>query len=437
MNTRISSFGLSLGAIITSLILSTSLCKAQVRSTLFFDKDSVRHKAQVDEIIKKMTLREKVAQLFVISISRNPSAKTRASQDSLIRDYGVGNIIIMRGPIHEFMERANYLQKLARYPLLVATDAEWGAAMRFYEYLPYPRQAQLARIEKGAEKLLYKMGRNVGKELLDLNIYVNYAPVADVAPANLETFSQRAFSHDPKQISALANAYMRGMQDEGIYACAKHYPGHGGSSVDTHYEMPVLTQTRAYMDSVDLYPYTTMFANGLEMVMIGHYSVPSIDPSGNPTSISGILMNDVLRRDQGFKGVVITDAIAMKGLTNSKRGPIEAVLGVYKAGADMILMPEKPAKCIEAITEKLEKGEWSVAELDKKVYNVLMLKARAGFFEKGFNPEVKNLDRKIAAARKRDYRLIKRMQRKMLKSSKPYIAPTGDDRTLILDRAGK
>lgn len=180
-----------------------------------------------------------------------------------------------------------------------------------------------------------------------------------------------------------------------------------------------------------------MFANGLEMVMIGHYSVPSIDPSGNPTSISGILMNDVLRRDQGFKGVVITDAIAMKGLTNSKRGPIEAVLGVYKAGADMILMPEKPAKCIEAITEKLEKGEWSVAELDKKVYNVLMLKARAGFFEKGFNPEVKNLDRKIAAARKRDYRLIKRMQRKMLKSSKPYIAPTGDDRTLILDRAGK
>ena len=281
------------------------------------------------------------------------------------------------------------------------------------------------------------MGRNVGKELLDLNIYVNYAPVADVAPANLETFSQRAFSHDPKQISALANAYMKGMQDEGIYACAKHYPGHGGSSVDAHYEMPVLTQTRAYMDSVDLYPYTTMFANGLEMVMIGHYSVPSIDPSGNPTSISGILMNDVLRRDQGFKGVVITDAIAMKGLTNSKRGPIEAVLGVYKAGADMILMPEKPAKCIEAITEKLEKGEWSVAELDKKVYNVLMLKARAGFFEKGFNPEVKNLDRKIAAARKRDYRLIKRMQRKMLKSSKPYIAPTGDDRTLILDRAGK
>ncbi len=154
-------------------------------------------------------------------------------------------------------------------------------------------------------------------------------------------------------------------------------------------------------------------------------------------SISPILMNQVLRKDQGFKGVVITDAVAMGGLTNEGRGPVEASMSVYRAGADMILMTDQPIECIEAITEKIEKGEWPMEELDAKVRKVLMLKARAGFLESGFNPEVKNLDRKIAAARKRDYRLIKRMQRKMLKSTKPYIPPTGEDRTLILDRAGK
>lgn len=417
-------------AIAAAAILSTATAFSQ-------DKDSLRHKAQVEEALGKMSVRQKVAQLFIIDISRNPSDSTRARQESLVRDYGVGNLIIMKGSIYEFMERTNYLQSLAKIPMMVATDAEWGAAMRFDEYLPYPRQAQLGRIEKGAEKLLYKMGRNVGKELKDLNIMVNYAPVADVSVDDVASLSQRSFGGDPEQISVLATAYMKGMQDEGIYACGKHFPGHSGTKVDAHIDMPVLERTRAYMDSIDMYPYNRLFANGLEMVMVGHYSIPVIDPSGVPMSISPVLMNQVLRREFGFKGVVITDAVAMGGLTNKNRGPVEASMAVYKAGADMILMTARPRECIEAITAKVESGEWPLEELDTKVRKVLMLKARAGFFENGFNPEVKNLDKKIASARKRDYRLIKKMQRKMLKSTKPYIPPTGDDRTLILDKAGK
>lgn len=422
---------------ISSAILTALAALFSVSTALSQDKDSLKHKAQVESALEKMSVRQKVAQLFIVSISRQPSEKTKALQESLVRDYGIGNLIIMRGPIHEFMPRVNYLQTLAKVPLMIATDAEWGAAMRFSEYLSYPRQAQLGRIEKGAEKLLYKMGRNVGKELKDLNIYVNYAPVADVSDDDVASLSQRSFGNDPKQVSALATAYMKGMQDAGIYACGKHYPGHAGTKVDAHIAMPVLNKSRAEMEEVDMYPYNSLFANGLEMVMIGHYSIPAIDPSGVPMSISPILMNQVLRKDQGFKGVVITDAVAMGGLTNEGRGPVEASMSVYRAGADMILMTDQPIECIEAITEKIEKGEWPMEELDAKVRKVLMLKARAGFLESGFNPEVKNLDRKIAAARKRDYRLIKRMQRKMLKSTKPYIPPTGEDRTLILDRAGK
>lgn len=391
---------------------------------------------QVDSVMKTMSIRDKVAQLFIIEISRNPSNKTRVRQDSLISEYGVGNVIIMRGSIHEFAQRMNHLQGLAKIPLMVATDGEWGAAMRFYEYLSYPRQAQLARIEKGGEKLLYKMGLNVGKELKDLNIMVNYAPVADVSSHENPSDSQRSFSDDPSQVAILADAYMRGMQDAGIYACGKHFPGHGGTTVDSHYEMPIIDKTVEYLDTVDLKPYYRMFANGLEMVMLGHFSIPSIEPSGIPMSISSKCIDWLLKDKMGFKGVIITDAIPMKGLSKDLE-PLEANLAVYKAGADMLLMPVDVFNSIDAITDSVKNGVFSLDDLDRRVHKVLMLKARAGYFNKGFSPYIVDLDKKIAKAKKRDRRLIKKMKKEMLKSRKPFIEPVGDDKTLLLDEAGK
>ena len=196
---------------------------------------------------------------------------------------------------------------------------------------------------------------------------------------------------------------------------------------------------KAYMDTVDLYPFQNLIDNGVEMIMLAHISVPDIDPSGVPMSISSKLINDILRGEQGFKGVVITDAIVMAGLTNENRSTVEATMAVYKSGSDMILMPDEPIKCIEALTKAVESGELPMEELDNKVRKVLMLKARAGYLEKGFNPHVKKLDRKIAAARRRDFRLIKKMRHLMEKSTKPNagIKPRGGDVTLIFDKAGK
>jgi beta-glucosidase-like glycosyl hydrolase len=403
------------------------------------DKDSARHKAQVEEALSKMSVRQKVAQLFVVELSRNPSPVTRAYQDSLVGYYGLGNVILMEGSIKHFLNRLDELNSLAQVPIMVAVDGEWGAAMRFPEYLPYPRQAQLSRIEKNGEKLLYKMGRNVGKELKDINVLVNYAPVADVSKYYMREGALRTLSNDPHQVAAWTTAYMKGMQDAGIYACGKHYPGHGGTIVDSHFALPVIMNTKAYMDTVDLYPFQNLIDNGVEMIMLAHISVPDIDPSGVPMSISGKLINDILRGEQGFKGVVITDAIVMAGLTNENRSTVEATMAVYKSGSDMILMPDEPIKCIEALTKAVESGELPMEELDNKVRKVLMLKARAGYLEKGFNPHVKNLDRKIAAARRRDFRLIKKMRRLMEKSTKPNagIKPRGQDVTLIFDKAGK
>lgn len=403
------------------------------------DKDSARHKAQVEDALSKMSVRQKVAQLFVVELSRNPSPATRAYQDSLVGYYGLGNVILMEGSIKHFLNRLDELNSLAQVPIMVAVDGEWGAAMRFPEYLPYPRQAQLSRIEKNGEKLLYKMGRNVGKELKDINVLVNYAPVADVSKYYMREGALRTLSNDPHQVATWTTAYMKGMQDAGIYACGKHYPGHGGTTVDSHFALPVIMNTKAYMDTVDLYPFQNLIDNGVEMIMLAHISVPDIDPSGVPMSISSKLINDILRGEQGFKGVVITDAIVMAGLTNENRSTVEATMAVYKSGSDMILMPDEPIKCIEALSKAVESGELPMEELDNKVRKVLMLKARAGYLEKGFNPHVKNLDRKIAAARRRDFRLIKKMRRLMEKSTKPNagIKPRGQDVTLIFDKAGK
>ncbi len=397
-----------------------------------------RHQAQVDSLMRQLSVHEKVAQLFVITISREPDEETVALQDSLVREYGVGNLIVMRGPIGPFIERTNHLQSLAKIPLLIATDAEWGAAMRFAEYLPYPRQRILSRLEgRSAERLIYRMGRNVGRELRDLGIYVNYAPVADACPDPYDASDgQRSFGSDRDMVGSYSAAYMKGMQDEGIYACAKHYPGHGCTTVDSHFEMPVVLYDRARLDSIALAPFKTLIDEGIAMVMVAHMSIPAIDSSGIPMSISERCMKNLLREEQGFGGVVITDAVGMQGVA-AGRTPLEVNTSVYRAGSDMILMPDDVKLSIDAIADSVTTGAWPVEELDAKVRKVLELKARAGFFDAGYDPQVRDLDRKVAQARHRDSTLQIRIARALRRSSKPEIEPVGGDGTLVLDKGGR
>ena len=399
------------------------------------ENTDLRHEAQVEALMQTLSVREKVAQLIVLEISREPSDETRAAQDSLVRDFGVGNLIIMRGPIGPFIERVNELQAMAHLPLLVATDAEWGAAMRFAEYLPYPRQRILGRLEgRKARRLLYQMGRNVGRELRDLNIYVNYAPVADACPDPYDkSDGQRSFSGDPAEVADYTVAYMHGMQDEGIYACAKHYPGHGSTTVDSHYEMPVVTEDRARLDSVGLVPFQRLIDEGVAMVMVAHMSIPAIDSTGVPMSISAPCIKGLLCGEQGFRGTVITDAVGMQGVA-AGRTPLEVNTAVYRAGADMILMPDEIPSTISAIADSVACGSFPLDELDAKVRKVLRMKARAGFFDEGYSPLVTDLDRKIAEARQRDSTLQLRIARALRRSSRPDIVPLDGDRTLILDK---
>ena len=397
------------------------------------NEDSLRHVSQVDSLMQRLSVKEKVAQLFIIEISRFPDKNTKEFHKMLVENYGIGSLILMKGPVKQFIDHVNQLQAASDIPLLVAVDAEWGAAMRFPEYCPYPRQALLGRMENRAD-LMYQMGRNVGRELKDLNILVNLAPVADVCadPYN-KAESQRSFGGDPDLVAEYAAAYMKGMQDEGIYACGKHYPGIGDSYVDSHYALPVIRHSREHLDTVDLYPYRRLIEEGMEMVMIGHFCIPDIDSTGVPMSISKECIDQVLKKDQKFKGVVITDALPMKGIARGKTA-LKANLAVYRGGADMILMPSDVIKTIDAIADSVSTGAFPIEELDAKVRKVLDLKARAGYFDEGFSAQVTDLDRKISEALTRDTALVFKMEKAMAESSKPKIRAWGRDRTLLLDR---
>ena len=426
-----------IGTVLLAALVCAASCTGSPGETVAEPKpvneDSLRHVSQVDSLMQRLSVKEKVAQLFIIEISRFPDKNTKEFHKMLVENYGIGSLILMKGPVKQFIDHVNQLQAASDIPLLVAVDAEWGAAMRFPEYCPYPRQALLGRMENRAD-LMYQMGRNVGRELKDLNILVNLAPVADVCadPYN-KAESQRSFGGDPDLVAEYASAYMKGMQDEGIYACGKHYPGIGDSYVDSHYALPVIRHSREHLDTVDLYPYRRLIEEGMEMVMIGHFCIPDIDSTGVPMSISRECIDQVLKKDQEFKGVVITDALPMKGIARGKTA-LKANLAVYRGGADMILMPSDVIKTIDAIADSVSTGAFPIEELDAKVRKVLDLKARAGYFDEGFSAQVTDLDRKISEALTRDTALVFKMEKAMAESSKPKIRAWGRDRTLLLDR---
>jgi len=190
------------------------------------------------------------------------------------------------------------------------------------------------------------------------------------------------------------------------------------------------------MDTVDLYPYTRLIKDGMAMMMVGHFSIPDIDPSGVPMSLSKKCMQGLLKEEQGFEGVIVTDALQMKGISRGKTA-LQANIAVYRAGADMILMPSDIIRTIKAIADSVSTGAFPMEELDSKVRKVLELKARAGFFDKGFDARVTSLEQKIEESITRDTSLVHKMEKAMKESSKPHIRTWGRDRRIFLENRKK
>lgn len=337
----------------------------------------------IDSIIRTMTPREKIAQLIYVAVDSQESPELKAQQERLIRE-GLGGIIVMDDRLVDNMRLVNDLQRGARIPLMVSIDGEWGAAMRYYEYAAFPRAMQLGALND--EALAEAAGRAIGEELGEIKVFMNFAPVVDVNnnPEN-SVIKTRSMGQTREKVANLGVAFMRGMQSANVWGSAKHFPGHGDTNVDSHKALPVLTFDRARLDSLELYPFRAMIDAGVAMVMVGHLSVPALDPTGTPASISYPIVTGLLRNELGFNGVIITDALEMKGVAE---GNANAAIEAYKAGVDIMLMPEDAQKTLDDLCAALKRGEIDEADLDARVRRALLLKQRSGMLADDYTPLV-------------------------------------------------
>ena len=332
-------------------------------------------------MIGKMSRREKIAQIIIDAAYSTDSPEKRANHEKLVQS-GLGGIIVMDDDLAPCMSMINDLQAGAKIPLIVSIDGEWGASMRFYEFAAFPKAMQMGALP--SEELVYQAGKAIGEELAQIKIFVNFAPDIDVNNnAGNPVIGVRSFGEDQEKVAVYGSAYMRGMKAGGVAGSAKHFPGHGDTNVDSHKGLPVLSFDRQRLDAVELAPFRRLIADGVDMVMVGHLSVPVLDPTGTPASISKPIVTDLLREELGFEGIIITDALGMKGVANDYG---DASVAAYMAGADILLMPQNAEKTVGQLDSLFETGTLDEAGLDARVRKMLKLKQRCGMLEPGYNP---------------------------------------------------
>ncbi|MDH7511542.1 MAG: glycoside hydrolase family 3 N-terminal domain-containing protein [Clostridiales bacterium] len=330
--------------------------------------------------LDKMTLEEKIGQMIACRyMGRFVSSDSDYLRDlvALVRREKIGGLIIFGGEVYETAHLTNFLQEKAKIPLLIAADFEWGAAMRINGTTLFPPFMALGAT--GSEDLAYQMGKVTAIEGRAMGIHMTYAPVVDVNinPDN-PIISVRSLGENAEAVSQLAAAFIKGCQENGLIATAKHFPGHGDTDLDSHTLLPVIAADRDRLEKVELYPFARAVKAGVEAIMTAHLSVPALDPTPNlPATLSYPVLTELLRRQMGFKGLIVTDALDMGGITRSFSTREAAVRAVH-AGVDMLLLPPKPAEAIDALVQAVSSGEISESRINASVAKILELKARLG-----------------------------------------------------------
>jgi len=337
--------------------------------------------AWVARTLKKMTIEEKVGQLISCRFTgefRNADSSYLREIESLVVDSKIGGLILFApARVYASAELINRFQKLAKVPLLMAADFEAGVANRVTGATLFPPLMSLGAA--GSEDLAYGMGRVTALEGRALGIHMTYAPVVDVNinPDN-PIINTRSIGADPALVSRIANAFIRGVQDNGMIATAKHFPGHGDTSVDSHSLLPAITAGLDRLEKVELFPFRAAVKAGVRAIMSAHLAVPALDPTpGLPATLSPQIMTGLLREKMGFKGLIVTDAIEMGGVMNTFSSE-EASLRSILAGVDQLLLPPEPAKVIAYLAAAVRDGRIPVARIDASVRRILEAKAALG-----------------------------------------------------------
>lgn len=333
--------------------------------------------AWADSVFATLSEEERIAQLMVIRTSA-PGKDGKAvfyntQVDELVSKYNIGGVCLFQGTPVEQAILLNRIQSLAKTPIMVTVDGEWGLGMRFTGVKAFPYQLTMGATND--EELVYRVGKAIADQCRRVNIHVNYAPVVDVNNnPNNPVIGYRSFGENREKVALFGTKIMQGMQDNGVMACAKHFPGHGDVDVDSHYDLPVINKSMEQLDSLELYPFKALFKNGVGSVMIAHLYIPSIDKTANrATSLSYNNVTKLMREQMGYQGLTFTDALEMKGVAKFFPGG-EAAVESLIAGNDMLCLPEDVPKTIEAIKRAIEEGKLTWENVNEKCRRVLISK---------------------------------------------------------------
>ncbi|MCS7017486.1 MAG: glycoside hydrolase family 3 N-terminal domain-containing protein [Cytophagales bacterium] len=333
-----------------------------------------------DSVLRTMTDEQKIGQLFMVAAYSNRDESHYREIDRLVSQYHIGGLIFFQGgPVRQALLTNRY-QRLAKIPLLISIDGEWGLGMRLDSTISFPKAMTLGAI--GDNKLIYDMGAEIARQLKRMGIHINFAPVADVNvnPAN-PVIGIRSFGENKEKVAEKALSYMRGMQQNGIIANAKHFPGHGDTDTDSHYALPIIKHDRRRIEEVELYPFRKLIQDSVMSIMVAHINLPAYDADPKkPTTLSQAVVTDLLRYQLGFQGLIFTDALNMKGVS-ANYSPGETDLLALKAGNDCLLFPLDVPKGVAKIKEAIAAGEISMAEIERRVKKILMAKYFAGLHQ--------------------------------------------------------
>ena len=333
-----------------------------------------------DSVFNTLNNDERIAQLMVLrgsSISSKGVIYYDKEVNETITKYNVGGVCLFQGPPVKQANIVNNYQKIAKTPVLICIDAEWGLGMRMDGVIPLNHQLMLGAVQDAA--IIYQYGKIVGEQCKRAGIQVNYAPVVDINNnPNNPVINDRSFGEDKYKVALYGVQYMKGMQDVGVMATAKHFPGHGDVAVDSHYDLPVINKTREQLDSLELYPFREMFKAGVGSVMVAHLYIPAIDNAPNrATSLSKNNVTNLLRNELGYQGLTFTDALNMQGVAKFFPGGEISVQSVI-AGNDMLCLPADVPASIAGIKEAINKNQLTWEDVYQKCKKVLAAKYMYG-----------------------------------------------------------
>lgn len=346
-------------------------------------------KPWVDSVMQTLTEEQRIAQLFMVAAYSNKGKPHEDEILKLVREQQIGGLIFMQGGPVRQAKLNNIYQKAAKVPLMISIDGEWGLAMRLDSTVSFPKQMTLGAIRN--DTLIYLMGAEIAKHCRRLGIHVNFAPVVDVNNnAANPVINMRSFGENKFNVARKGIAYMMGMQDNFVLANAKHFPGHGDTDTDSHKALPVIKHNRARLDSLELYPFIQTIQAGLGSMMIAHLFIPSLDNTANTaTTLSARVVNKLLKDSLGFKGLIFTDALNMKGVS-AFNAPGHVDLKALKAGNDVLLFSENVPVAIAEIKKAIAKGEITQDEIDVRCRKILHAKHWLGL-HKNQEVSLKNL----------------------------------------------